>query len=126
MARLKDVARRISSCLDLEQQSRDKSASLDLLLRFQRLLISKLYPGESIGQTSDTSSKLLKCSSALCVFPAFLCRFWTSPLCVPRWAVLVLFQCTHLGTLFCIHFYLDECFCIRLIDIFFLPHRLNI
>ncbi|KAL4692319.1 hypothetical protein H8959_016129 [Pygathrix nigripes] len=59
-ARLKDVAHRISSCLDFEQHSRERSASLDLLLRFQRLLISKLYPGESIGQTSDISSKLLK------------------------------------------------------------------
>lgn len=59
VARLKDVARRISSCLDFEQHSRERSASLDLLLRFQRLLISKLYPGESVGQTSEVSSKLL-------------------------------------------------------------------
>lgn len=59
VARLKDVARRISSCLDFEQHSRERSASLDLLLRFQRLLISKLYPGESVGQTSEISSKLL-------------------------------------------------------------------
>lgn len=58
VARLKDVARRISSCLDFEQHTRERSASLDLLLRFQRLLISKLYPGENIGQTSDISSKL--------------------------------------------------------------------
>jgi E3 ubiquitin-protein ligase HERC2 len=60
VARLKDVARRISLCLDFEQRSRERSASLDLLLRFQRLLISKLYPGESVGHTSDTPSKLLK------------------------------------------------------------------
>lgn len=58
VARLKDVARRILSRQDLEQHSRDSSASLDLLLRFQRLLISKLYPGESPGQTSESCSKL--------------------------------------------------------------------
>lgn len=57
VARLKDVARRISSCLDVEQPSRDRSASLDLLLRFQRLLISKLYPGESGGPPADTPSE---------------------------------------------------------------------
>lgn len=67
VARLKDVARRISSCLDFEQHSRERTASLDLLLRFQRLLISKLYPGESIGQTSDISSKLLKIKMSLCI-----------------------------------------------------------
>ena len=44
--------------MDFEQQSRDRSASLDLLLRFQRLLISKLYPGESICQMAEVPSKL--------------------------------------------------------------------
>lgn len=60
VARLKDVARRISSCLDVEQHSGDRSASLDLLLRFQRLLISKLYPGESVGPPVDAPSKWLQ------------------------------------------------------------------
>ncbi|KAG3262427.1 HECT and RLD domain containing E3 ubiquitin protein ligase 2, transcript variant X1 [Ictidomys tridecemlineatus] len=74
VARLKDVARRISSCLDFEQHSRERSASLDLLLRFQRLLISKLYPGESIGQTSDISSpELMGVGSLLKKYTALLC-----------------------------------------------------
>lgn len=45
IARLKDVVRRISHCQDAEQGSKERSASLDLLLRFQRLLICKLYVG---------------------------------------------------------------------------------
>uniref|UniRef100_A0A8I5NTH4 E3 ubiquitin-protein ligase HERC2 n=3 Tax=Papio anubis TaxID=9555 RepID=A0A8I5NTH4_PAPAN len=74
VARLKDVARRISSCLDFEQHSRERSASLDLLLRFQRLLISKLYPGESLGQTSDISSpELMGVGSLLKKYTALLC-----------------------------------------------------
>nr|XP_060475623.1 E3 ubiquitin-protein ligase HERC2 [Panthera onca] len=74
VARLKDVARRISSCLDFEQHSRERTASLDLLLRFQRLLISKLYPGESIGQTSDISSpELMGVGSLLKKYTALLC-----------------------------------------------------
>lgn len=43
IARLKDVARRISSYLEAENINKERSASLDLLLRFQRLLVSKLY-----------------------------------------------------------------------------------
>ncbi|XP_012867362.1 PREDICTED: E3 ubiquitin-protein ligase HERC2 [Dipodomys ordii] len=74
VARLKDVARRISSCLDFEQHSRERSASLDLLLRFQRLLISKLYPGESLSQTSDISSPdLMGVGSLLKKYTALLC-----------------------------------------------------
>ncbi|XP_040349847.1 E3 ubiquitin-protein ligase HERC2 [Herpailurus yagouaroundi] len=74
VARLKDVARRISSCLDFEQHSRERTASLDLLLRFQRLLISKLYPGESIGQTSDICSpELMGVGSLLKKYTALLC-----------------------------------------------------
>ncbi|MEQ2209125.1 hypothetical protein XENOCAPTIV_024722, partial [Xenoophorus captivus] len=45
IARLKDVARRISNYLEAEHVSKERSASLDLLLRFQRLLVSKLYLG---------------------------------------------------------------------------------
>lgn len=45
VARLKDVARRISSCMEADHVSKERSASLDLLLRFQRLLVSKLYIG---------------------------------------------------------------------------------
>ncbi|KAF4026258.1 hypothetical protein G4228_018565 [Cervus hanglu yarkandensis] len=74
VARLKDVARRISSCLDFEQHSRERSASLDLLLRFQRLLISKLYPGDSVGQTSEISSpELMGVGSLLKKYTALLC-----------------------------------------------------
>lgn len=47
IARLKDVARRISNYLEAEHVSKERSASLDLLLRFQRLLVSKLYLGVS-------------------------------------------------------------------------------
>lgn len=73
VVRLKDIAHRISSCLDFEQHSRERSASLDLLLRFQRLLISKLYPGESTGHTSDISSKLLRMLKCLmCVLGFFI------------------------------------------------------
>lgn len=80
VARLKDVARRISSCLDFEQHSRERSASLDLLLRFQRLLISKLYPGENIGQTSEVSSKLLKVLKCLVCVLTFLFRLFDIPI----------------------------------------------
>lgn len=74
VARLKDVARRISSRQDLEQHGRDSSASLDLLLRFQRLLISKLYPGESTGQTSESCSpELMGVGSLLKKYTALLC-----------------------------------------------------
>ncbi|XP_019484450.1 PREDICTED: E3 ubiquitin-protein ligase HERC2 [Hipposideros armiger] len=74
VARLKDVARRISSRQDLEQHGRDSSASLDLLLRFQRLLISKLYPGESPGQTSESCSpELMGVGSLLKKYTALLC-----------------------------------------------------
>lgn len=59
IAKLKDVARRISSCMDNEHYSKERSASLDLLLRFQRLLVSKLYPGDCVGQVPNTYSKLL-------------------------------------------------------------------
>lgn len=79
VARLKDVARRISSRQDLEQHGRDSSASLDLLLRFQRLLISKLYPGESTGQTSESCSELLVVfTRAACVL-GFLIRLLDVP-----------------------------------------------
>lgn len=44
---MKDVARRISNYMEAEQVSKERSASLDLLLRFQRLLVSKLYLGVS-------------------------------------------------------------------------------
>ncbi|XP_017695564.1 PREDICTED: E3 ubiquitin-protein ligase HERC2-like, partial [Lepidothrix coronata] len=54
IAKLKDVARRISSCMDQELYSKERSASLDLLLRFQRLLVSKLYPADCVGQVPNT------------------------------------------------------------------------
>lgn len=51
------MARPISSCLDHEHYNKERSASLDLLLRFQRLLVSKLYPGDHFGHVSNTYSK---------------------------------------------------------------------
>uniref|UniRef100_A0A8C6IXE5 HECT-type E3 ubiquitin transferase n=1 Tax=Melopsittacus undulatus TaxID=13146 RepID=A0A8C6IXE5_MELUD len=69
IVKLKDVARRISSCMDHEHCSKDRSASLDLLLRFQRLLVSKLYPGDCVGQVPNTygvGSLLKKYTALLC------------------------------------------------------------
>uniref|UniRef100_A0A8C0VK07 E3 ubiquitin-protein ligase HERC2 n=1 Tax=Cyanistes caeruleus TaxID=156563 RepID=A0A8C0VK07_CYACU len=74
IAKLKDVARRISSCMDQELYSKERSASLDLLLRFQRLLISKLYPADCVGQVSNTySPDLLGVGSLLKKYTALLC-----------------------------------------------------
>ncbi|KAM9264683.1 E3 ubiquitin-protein ligase HERC2 isoform 3-T3 [Cariama cristata] len=74
IAKLKDVARRISSCMDQEHYSKERSASLDLLLRFQRLLVSKLYPGDCVGQVSNTySPDLLGVGSLLKKYTALLC-----------------------------------------------------
>ncbi|XP_049689998.1 E3 ubiquitin-protein ligase HERC2 isoform X3 [Accipiter gentilis] len=74
IAKLKDVARRISSCMDHEHYSKERSASLDLLLRFQRLLVSKLYPGDCVGQVPNTySPDLLGVGSLLKKYTALLC-----------------------------------------------------
>ncbi|XP_061315740.1 E3 ubiquitin-protein ligase HERC2 isoform X7 [Pezoporus flaviventris] len=74
IVRLKDVARRISSCMDHEHCSKERSASLDLLLRFQRLLVSKLYPGDCIGQVPNTyGPDLLGVGSLLKKYTALLC-----------------------------------------------------
>ena len=96
VARLKDVARRISSCLDFEQHSRERSASLDLLLRFQRLLISKLYPGDSVGQTSEISSKLLKVLKCLVLFWLFYLGFLTYLRICSSYTI----RCTNFGGLY--------------------------
>uniref|UniRef100_A0A8C9RA53 E3 ubiquitin-protein ligase HERC2 n=1 Tax=Scleropages formosus TaxID=113540 RepID=A0A8C9RA53_SCLFO len=66
IARLKDVARRISSCLDSEHVTRERSASLDLLLRFQRLLVSKLYMGVNRTELLGVGSLLKKYIALLC------------------------------------------------------------
>ncbi|XP_030333717.1 E3 ubiquitin-protein ligase HERC2 isoform X5 [Strigops habroptila] len=74
IVKLKDVARRISSCMDHEHCSKERSASLDLLLRFQRLLVSKLYPGDCVGQVPNTySPDLLGVGSLLKKYTALLC-----------------------------------------------------
>ncbi|XP_057260463.1 E3 ubiquitin-protein ligase HERC2 isoform X7 [Pezoporus wallicus] len=74
IVRLKDVAHRISSCMDHEHCSKERSASLDLLLRFQRLLVSKLYPGDCIGQVPNTyGPDLLGVGSLLKKYTALLC-----------------------------------------------------
>lgn len=59
IARLKDVARRISNYLEAEHVSKERSASLDLLLRFQRLLVSKLYLGVNGTENVNGYSKSL-------------------------------------------------------------------
>ncbi|RMC06696.1 hypothetical protein DUI87_16137 [Hirundo rustica rustica] len=74
IAKLKDVARRISSCMDQELNSKERSASLDLLLRFQRLLVSKLYPADCVGQVPNAySPDLLGVGSLLKKYTALLC-----------------------------------------------------
>ncbi|MCI4375021.1 hypothetical protein PGIGA_G00104220 [Pangasianodon gigas] len=77
IARLKDVARRISHCQDAEQVSKERSASLDLLLRFQRLLICKLYVGANgstgVGDYTLTQSEILGVGSLLKKYIALLC-----------------------------------------------------
>ncbi|XP_039600637.1 E3 ubiquitin-protein ligase HERC2 isoform X1 [Polypterus senegalus] len=74
IARLKDVARRISNCVEAEHSSKERSASLDLLLRFQRLLISKLYAGVSgLQHSNGYSPELLGVGSLLKKYIALLC-----------------------------------------------------
>lgn len=45
-----------SSCflLKLNDDHKESSASMDLLLRFQRLLLSKLYPREELGESANS------------------------------------------------------------------------
>ncbi|XP_048453850.1 E3 ubiquitin-protein ligase HERC2 [Rhincodon typus] len=74
IAKLKDVTRHISSSLDHEHFNQERSASLDLLLRFQRLLISKLYPGVNFSyETNGYSPELLGVGSLLKKYIALLC-----------------------------------------------------
>ncbi|XP_041055229.1 E3 ubiquitin-protein ligase HERC2 isoform X4 [Carcharodon carcharias] len=74
IAKLKDVTRHISSSLDHEHFNQERSASLDLLLRFQRLLISKLYPGVNFSYESNGySPELLGVGSLLKKYIALLC-----------------------------------------------------
>ncbi|CAJ0961826.1 unnamed protein product, partial [Ranitomeya imitator] len=74
IAKLKDMARRISSSLDQEHFSKERSASMDLLLRFQRLLVSKLYPGTVVDLSANTHAPdLLGVGSLLKKYTALLC-----------------------------------------------------
>uniref|UniRef100_A0A3B5ANJ8 HECT-type E3 ubiquitin transferase n=1 Tax=Stegastes partitus TaxID=144197 RepID=A0A3B5ANJ8_9TELE len=75
IARLKDVARRISNYLEAEHVSKERSASLDLLLRFQRLLVSKLYLGVNVFDFTDAIAdpELLGVGSLLKKYIALLC-----------------------------------------------------
>ncbi|XP_022531523.2 E3 ubiquitin-protein ligase HERC2 isoform X2 [Astyanax mexicanus] len=77
IARLKDVARRISNCQDAEQVSKERSASLDLLLRFQRLLVCKLYVGVNgtvgVGGYTLSHPEILGVGSLLKKYIALLC-----------------------------------------------------
>ncbi|TMS20567.1 E3 ubiquitin-protein ligase HERC2 [Larimichthys crocea] len=74
IARLKDVARRISNYLEAEHVSKERSASLDLLLRFQRLLVSKLYLGvNDIENVNGYNPELLGVGSLLKKYIALLC-----------------------------------------------------
>lgn len=66
IARLKDVARRISNYLEAEHVSKERSASLDLLLRFQRLLVSKLYLG--VNGTENVNGYSESCISTQMFF----------------------------------------------------------
>ncbi|AWP11407.1 putative E3 ubiquitin-protein ligase HERC2-like [Scophthalmus maximus] len=74
IARLKDVACRISNYLEAEHISKERSASLDLLLRFQRLLVSKLYLGVSgTENVNGYNPELLGVGSLLKKYIALLC-----------------------------------------------------
>ncbi|KAG9460764.1 hypothetical protein GDO78_019687, partial [Eleutherodactylus coqui] len=74
IAKLKDMVRRISSSLDQEHFSKERSASMDLLLRFQRLLVSKLYPGTVVDQSANIHAPdLLGVGSLLKKYTALLC-----------------------------------------------------
>ncbi|XP_027882785.1 E3 ubiquitin-protein ligase HERC2 isoform X2 [Xiphophorus couchianus] len=74
IARLKDVARRISNYLEAEHVSKERSASLDLLLRFQRLLVSKLYLGITDSENGNGyNPELLGVGSLLKKYIALLC-----------------------------------------------------
>uniref|UniRef100_A0A3B3YFA5 HECT-type E3 ubiquitin transferase n=1 Tax=Poecilia mexicana TaxID=48701 RepID=A0A3B3YFA5_9TELE len=73
IARLKDVARRISNYLEAEHVSKERSASLDLLLRFQRLLVSKLYLGVTDSENGNGYPELLGVGSLLKKYIALLC-----------------------------------------------------
>ncbi|XP_043927990.1 E3 ubiquitin-protein ligase HERC2 [Protopterus annectens] len=74
ISKLKEAARRNSSCFDYERFSKERSASLDLLLRFQRLLISKLYPFNGDNQVSSGyGPELLGVGSLLKKYIALLC-----------------------------------------------------
>uniref|UniRef100_A0A669BIW0 E3 ubiquitin-protein ligase HERC2 n=1 Tax=Oreochromis niloticus TaxID=8128 RepID=A0A669BIW0_ORENI len=74
IARLKDVARRISNYLEAEHVSKERSASLDLLLRFQRLLVSKLYLGvNGTENVNGYNPELLGVGSLLKKYIALLC-----------------------------------------------------
>nr|XP_057930110.1 E3 ubiquitin-protein ligase HERC2 isoform X4 [Doryrhamphus excisus] len=75
IARLKDIAHlRISNYLEAEHDNKERSASLDLLLRFQRLLVSKLYLGvnDSVN-VSGYNPELLGVGSLLKKYIALLC-----------------------------------------------------
>ncbi|MEE6507640.1 hypothetical protein FKM82_027611 [Ascaphus truei] len=74
IAKLKDVAHHNSSCLDQEHYSKERSASMDLLLRFQRLLVSKLYPSDDVDETPNTHDpELLGVGSLMKKYTALLC-----------------------------------------------------
>ncbi|CAG01384.1 unnamed protein product, partial [Tetraodon nigroviridis] len=74
IARLKDVARRISNYLEAENVNKERSASLDLLLRFQRLLVSKLYMRASgTENVNGYNPELLGVGSLLKKYIALLC-----------------------------------------------------
>ncbi|XP_076870833.1 LOW QUALITY PROTEIN: E3 ubiquitin-protein ligase HERC2 [Brachyhypopomus gauderio] len=76
VARLKDVARRVCHCQDAEQGMKERSASLDLLLRFQRLLVCRLYVGvngsSGVGGYTLTHPEILGVGSLLKKYIALL------------------------------------------------------
>ncbi|XP_061894415.1 E3 ubiquitin-protein ligase HERC2-like [Entelurus aequoreus] len=75
IARLKDIAHlRISNYLEAEHDNKERSASLDLLLRFQRLLVSKLYLGVNDSVNANGyNPELLGVGSLLKKYIALLC-----------------------------------------------------
>lgn len=120
VARLKDVARRISSCLDSEQHSCERSASLDLLLRFQRLLVSKLYPGENAAQSTEASSKVFKSMKLTYAFGTFKFCFFVliCPFCISTYSSNTILSAPILEATFLIYYLFINLFILITLKIF--------
>lgn len=105
IGRLKDVARRISNYIEAEHVSKERSASLDLLLRFQRLLVSKLYLGVNSTEDINGYGKRLCYVQTIFLlhhicFSVFFVLFFADPELLGVGSLLkkyIALLCTHIG-----------------------------